>query len=139
MAQCDSERTQKYHFDSHASQNVSCLYLHINKTDLNFQHLVETCFILTQFSQGSSFRVLLLPYLSCELGRVFSHGCLLAGLEVFSFPFWFVQGNAILRRGKQTNHIIREIAGWLLSLPPYWRCSTCHVASPSLRHEHPHT
>lgn len=134
---CDSERTLKYHFDSHASQNVSGLYVPINKTDLNFQHLAEAFFILTQFSQESSFRVLLLPYSSCELWRVFSHGCFLGGVEgFFFFPFWFVQWNASLRRGKQTSQIIREIAGWLLSLPPYWRRSTCHATSPSLRHEH---
>lgn len=100
MAQCGSERTQKYHFDSHASQNVSCLYLHINKTDLNFQHLVEAFFILTQFSQGSSFRVLLLLYLSCELGRVFSHGCLLAGLGIFFLPFLVCAVKCHLEKGK---------------------------------------
>lgn len=98
---CDSERTLKYHFDSHASQNVSGLYVPINKTDLNFQHLAEAFFILTQFSQESSFRVLLLPYSSCELWRVFSHGCFLGGgWGVFFLPFLVCAVKCQLEKGK---------------------------------------
>lgn len=90
MAQCDSERTQKYHFDSHTSQNVSCLYLHINKTDLNFQHLVEAFFILTQFSQESSFRVLLLPY-PVNSEEFFPHGCFFGWTWGFFPPICIVK------------------------------------------------
>lgn len=141
MAQCGSETTQKYHFDSHASQNVSGLYLHINKTDLNFQHLAEAFFILTQFSQESSFRVLLLPYSSCELWSIFSHGCFLEGLGFwcgffFFPPLPFLVCAVKCNLGEKRQIILSAKSGWLLSLPPYWRRSTCHATSPSLRHEH---
>lgn len=129
VAQCDSERTLKYPFDSHASPNVSVLYLHINKTDLNFQVLAEAFFILTHFSQESSFGVLLFPYSPCELCRVFFPQLLFFVWLCFGFDFSVAQWNTSLRRGEQTNHIAREIAGWLLSLPPG---SACHAMSLSL-------
>lgn len=47
----------------------------------------------------------------------------------FVLDFSFAQWNTSLRRGEQTNHIAREIAGWLLSLPPG---SACHAMSLSL-------
>lgn len=101
VAHCDSEGTLKYCVGSHAPPNVSALYLHINKTDLNFQDLAAAFFILTQFSQESSLGVLLIPSSPCELRRVFSHSCFLFNAKLFIyFRAQFTQRNSGLGRRK---------------------------------------
>lgn len=106
----------KYCVSSYASPNVSALYLHINKADLNFQDLAAAFFILTQFSQESSLGVLLIPSSPCELSRVFSHSCFL-----FHDFYLFIFGSSLRSgiadwEGENTNCIVRETAGWLLGL-----------------------